>query len=63
MEMPQERETPEKPGENTSNEIIKLVRKLRWVGMEEEAERLLKKLKRGGATAEDSVLASPRDTD
>ena len=43
MELPLEREASDKSaGENPPNEIIKLVRKLRWVGMEEEAERLLK---------------------
>ncbi len=64
MELPLEQGAPDRPaGENPSNEIIKLVRKLRWVGMEEEAERLLKKLKRGQTTAEDSVLATPGDTD
>jgi len=63
MEMPLEQQ-PDKPaGDSTSNELIKLVRKLRWVGMDEEAERLLRKLKRGNAESADSVLAAPRDTD
>jgi len=63
MEMPLEQQ-PDKPaGDSASNELIKLVRKLRWVGMDEEAERLLRKLKRGNAESADSVLATPRDTD
>jgi hypothetical protein len=46
-----------------SNETIKLIRKLRWIGMEEEAKKLEHELaEREGATA-DSVVASPRDTD
>lgn len=47
----------------TSNEIVRLVRKLRWVGMEEEAEQLLKELEQRPAMAVDTVLASPRETD
>lgn len=46
-----------------SNETIKLIRKLRWIGMEEEAKQLEHELaEREGATA-DCVVASPRDTD
>jgi len=64
MEMPLEQEPPDgSTGEGSSNELIKLVRKLRWVGMEEEADRLLKKLKRGHAATAESVLATPRETD
>jgi hypothetical protein len=36
---------------------------LRWAGMEEEAERLLKKLKHGQTPPEDSVVATPTETD
>lgn len=65
MEMPLEQQLPPDGSaeESSSNELIKLIRKLRWVGMEEEAERLLTKLKRGHAATADSVLATPRDTD
>lgn len=52
---------PESP--DASNEIVKLIRKLRWVGMEEEADKLLKALPRPHGAAADSVLATPRDTD
>jgi hypothetical protein len=45
-----------------SNELIELIRKLRWVGMEEEAKGLQKELTRR-ATAGDSVLATPAETD
>jgi hypothetical protein len=44
-----------------SSELVKLIRKLRWIGMEREAERLQRELRR--APASDSVLASPRETD
>jgi hypothetical protein len=44
-----------------SNELVKLIRKLRWARMEEEAKGLQKALER--ATAADSVLATPRETD
>jgi hypothetical protein len=49
--------------EGISSELLKLVHKLRWAGMEEEAERLLKKLKRGQTPPEDSVVATPTETD
>jgi hypothetical protein len=47
---------------HASNELIKLIRKLRWVGMEEEAKGLQKELTRR-AIAGDSVLATPAETD
>lgn len=46
-----------------SNELVKLIRKLRWIGMEEEAHGLQKELTRRRATAADSVLATPSETD
>ena len=46
-----------------SNELVKLIRKLRWLGMEEEAQGLQKELERRRATAADSVLATVAETD
>ena len=64
MGMPLERKTPDRPAaESTSRELLRLVHKLRWAGMEEEAERLLKKLKHGQTSAEESVVATPTETD
>jgi hypothetical protein len=64
MDVPLERETPDRPAaESTSSELIRLVHKLRWAGMEEEAERLLKKWEHEQAPAEDSVVATPAETD
>ena len=45
------------------NEMIKLIRKLRWMGMEEEAKGLQRELTRRHATTADSVLATPAETD
>ena len=45
-----------------ANELVKLIRKLRWTNMEEEAKGLQKKLA-PHATAADSVLATPYETD
>jgi hypothetical protein len=62
--MPLGRKTPGRPAaESTSSELLKLVHKLRWAGMEEEAERLLKKLKHGQTPPKDSVVATPTETD
>lgn len=46
-----------------SNETIKLIRKLRWIGMEEEAKKLEHELAEREGTTADCVVASPRDTD
>lgn len=46
-----------------SNELVKLIRKLRWVGMEEEAARLQMELTRRHSEASDCVVAMSRDTD
>ena len=49
--------------QRASNELVKLIRKLRWLGMEEEAQGLQKELERRRATAADSVLATAAETD
>jgi hypothetical protein len=43
------------------SDIIKRVRKLRWIGMEDEAERVLIAARR--AQPADIVFAEPSDTD
>jgi hypothetical protein len=47
----------------TSDELTKLICKLRWIGMEDEAERLMQELTRRRAAADDSVIATPAETD
>jgi hypothetical protein len=49
-------------GESRANDLVKRIRKLRWMGMEEEAERLQQELTRRCAES-DSVIATPRETD
>jgi hypothetical protein len=49
--------------QRTSNELVNLVRKLRWIGMDEEAQRLQKELTRRHAAATHSVLGPPGETD
>lgn len=64
MQMPVEQQPPDSAAaEGKSNHLIRLIRKLRWVGMDEKAERVLKELKHGQSASADSVLACPRDTD
>jgi hypothetical protein len=48
---------------NGSNELIKLIRKLRWVGMDDEAERLQAELTQRQTAAADSVVATQGETD
>jgi hypothetical protein len=49
------------PPRQQASELIKLIRKLRWMGMEEDAERAETAL--GGISPAHSVLATPSDTD
>ncbi len=46
-----------------SNEMIKLIRKLRWIGMDEEAQKLQKELTQRETAAADSVVATQGETD
>jgi hypothetical protein len=46
--------------QRAANELIKRIRKLRWMGMDGEAEHL--QIKLAGLPA-DSVVAEPRETD
>jgi hypothetical protein len=46
-----------------SGELVKLVRKLRWMGMENEAEQVEKQLLLQQVPAADSVIAASRETD
>ncbi len=47
--------------ERTSTELVKLVKKLRWIGMEEEAEQVQIVLRAVDPAA--TLLAGPWDTD
>ena len=49
--------------QRASNELVKLIRKLRWMGMEEEAQGLQNELEQRHATPADSVLATTPETD
>jgi hypothetical protein len=44
-----------------SSELVKLIRKLRWVGLEEKAEQLEKELERHAAA--DTVVSTQNETD
>ena len=54
-------EMPPKETSTASSEIVKLIHKLRWVGLEEKAEQLEKELEQVPAT--DTVLAVQSETD
>jgi hypothetical protein len=45
-----------------ANDLVKRIRKLRWMGLEDEAELLQRELTRRCADS-DSVIATPRETD
>jgi hypothetical protein len=46
-----------------SSELIKLVRKLRWIGLEEEARHVEEQLAHRRPSSTDTVLSTPSDTD
>jgi hypothetical protein len=54
---------PDLSAQQQANELIRLIRKLRWMGMEEEAERVHAELAQCGAQPADSVVAAPHETD
>lgn len=61
-EFPCVRECPEVSTEQRlANELVTRIRKLRWIGMEEEARALERALHRGSVS--DSVLARVYETD
>ncbi len=47
----------------TANELVKLIRKLRWMGLEREAEKAENQLILRKVQAADSVIAASRETD
>jgi hypothetical protein len=49
--------------QRASNELVKLIRKLRWMGMEEEAKKVENQLTLCNVPAGDSVIARSRETD
>jgi hypothetical protein len=49
--------------QRASNELVNLIRKLRWMGLEEEAEKVEKQLTFCHVPAGDSVVAAPCETD
>ena len=49
--------------DSVTNDLVKRIRKLRWMGMEEEAKRLQAELTRRSVGEGDSVIATPRETD
>jgi hypothetical protein len=54
-------EMPAKQTLVASSEMVKLIRELRWVGLEEKAEQLAKEVEQQPAT--DTVLAIQSETD
>jgi hypothetical protein len=65
MEMPLEKRKPPNvlAEQRASNKLVKLIRKLRWMGMEEEAERVQMELAQRDVPPGDSVVAAPHETD
>jgi hypothetical protein len=54
-------EVPAKQALTASSEIVMLIRKLRWVGLEEKAEQLEKELQQRAVT--DTVVSIQNETD
>lgn len=64
MEMRHDQQPPYGVAEQrASNDLVKLIRKLRWIGMEEEAEKVQEELMTCRVPPTDSVVAASRETD
>jgi hypothetical protein len=65
MEIPHDQHKPTDGfGEQrTANELVKLIRKLRWMGLEREAEKVENQLILRRVQAADSVIAASHETD
>ena len=64
MEMSLEQQnSPDVTAQQQANKLIRLIRKLRWMGMEEEAASVQTELAQCGAEPTDSVLTVSRETD
>lgn len=61
VDITQQRRRDSQAEKRESNEMIMRIRKLRWIGMEEEANRVQVTL--GSSSSVDCVLAGPSDTD
>jgi hypothetical protein len=65
MQLPlSEREETDEPlQEGSPDEWCRLIRKLRWIGLDREADRLIFALKSLPPDERSSVIAGPRNTD
>jgi hypothetical protein len=63
MAFDQQTSTHASEPENDPGELVKLIRKLRWIGMDDEAERLQQKLALQRTEVDDTVLARSGETD
>jgi len=63
MEMRQEKPSDDQAEQRASNELVKLIRKLRWMRLEEEAKKAENQLILCDVPAADSVVARSRETD
>jgi hypothetical protein len=51
------------PEQKTTTDLIKRIRKLRWIGMDEEADQLQHRLGTFGIVPTNAIVASTCDTD
>jgi hypothetical protein len=63
MEMLHEKPSDDLAEQRASNELVKLIRKLRWMRMEEEAKKAENQLILCDVPAADTVVARSRETD
>ena len=58
-----QQESPDVTEQTISTEFVRLIQKLRWMGMEDEAERVQMQLALCRVPPLESVLGVPQDTD
>ena len=57
------RHVDESAQRSASNDCVRLIRKLRWIGMDDEAERVLAQLNRWSFLPTETAIAGPWATD
>ena len=59
----EQQKPPDLSARQHANKLIRLIRKLRWMGMEEGVEKAQTELAQCGVQPTDSVLVASRETD
>jgi hypothetical protein len=63
VQLEQQKPSDTSAEQQLSNDLVKLIRKLRWMGMEDEAKHVQVELAQCRSRPAETVIAGPEDTD